>query len=95
MLEKESKFQSSESDEDTNIFGKGLADNIARLPGVPYGEKNEKKESKFKHSYLSTIQSIRGMEKDKLNEMLQQQVNKLTILDQKFKKILNSNLKDK
>lgn len=83
--------QSISSDsEDNNIFGKGLADQIARIPNMDEDEQTDKPKpsSKYKHSYLSSIQSIRGIEKEKLNEALQNQVNKLTIINDKFQRIL-------
>lgn len=91
MLDNESKEKLSEDEDDTNIFGKGLADKIARLPGIPYEDgEQQKPKSKYKHSYLSSIQSIRTIEKEKINQVLQEEVNKLSALDRKFKQILES-----
>ncbi|CAI2383641.1 unnamed protein product [Moneuplotes crassus] len=92
MINKNDKRgSSSESDQENNIFGKGLADKIARLPGISYEEETQqeiKPQSKYKHSYLSSIQSIRGIEKERLNEALQNQVNKLTLINERFKQII-------
>jgi hypothetical protein len=94
-LENNSDMNSSGDEQEVNIFGKGLADKIARFPGVPSNEEEmlEKPQSKYKQSYLSSIQSIRTDEKEKFNQVLQNQVNKLTALDMKFKKILSNKIK--
>jgi hypothetical protein len=94
-LENNIDMNSSDDEQEVNIFGKGLADKIARFPGVPFNEKKmqEKPQSKYKQSYLSSIQSIRTDEKEKFNQVLQNQVNKLTALDRKFKQILSNKIK--
>lgn len=84
----------SSEEEEVNIFGKGLADKIARFPGVHNMEEPaDKPASKYKQSYLSSIQSIRTIEKEKFNQVLQSRVNKLTALDKKFKQILKNEMK--
>ena len=45
--------------------------------------------TKFQHSYLSSIQSIRTIEKEKLNKALQDRMNRLAIMDQNFKVMMN------
>jgi hypothetical protein len=92
-FEHDSDMNSSE--EEVNIFGKGLADKIARFPGVHnIQEPSDKPASKYKQSYLSSIQSIRTIEKEKFNQVLQNRVNKLTALDKKFKQILHNKIND-
>ncbi|CAI2381054.1 unnamed protein product [Moneuplotes crassus] len=97
MNRNENQLVLSDSEEENHIFGKGIADRIARLPGVSYDDEKllgGKPNSRYKHSYLSSIQSIRGIEKEKLNEALQKQVNKLTIINEKFKQIIAPSAKN-
>ena len=84
---------SEDKDREVNIFGQGLADRISRLPGFEDHENlqksNEDNKSKFQCSYLSSIQSIRTIEKDKLNKALHDRMNRLAIMDRNFKIMMN------
>ena len=97
-IEDKSEFDDTSDEEpNVNIFGQGLADNISRMPGInvnnQYNLNNEPpskaEKSKFQHSYLSSIQSIRTIEKEKLNKALQDRMNRLAIMDHNFKVMMN------
>ena len=92
QIEDHSEFDYSSGDEqEVYIFGTGLADKISRLPGYGSEEdaKPDEKPSKFHPSYLSSIQSIRTIEKEKLNKALQDRMNRLAIMDHNFKVMMN------
>ena len=84
---------SEDKDREVNIFGQGLADRITRLPGFEDQENIQKNfednRGKFQCSYLSSIQSIRTIEKDKLNKALHDRMNRLAIMDRNFKIMMN------
>ena len=96
QIDDRSEYEDSSDDEDknVNIFGQGLADKISRMPDLPpdSGEGNYTENlavSKFQPSYLSSIQSIRTIGKEKLNKALQDRMNRLAIMDQNFKIVMN------
>lgn len=93
-------YLSDENDEkEVNIFGQSLADKVSRMPGIAanneyntnpeFGDQRAMEKAKFQYSYLSSIQSIRTIAKDKLNKALQDRMNRLAIMDNNFKVMMN------
>lgn len=95
LAQVEASINDDSEEEEVNIFGRGLADKVSRLPRFQHDEdsqKESKNKSMFQPSYLSSIQSIRGIEKDKLNRALQDRMNRLAIMDHNFKVAMNKRI---